>query len=93
MGILIRAIIYFGDLMSTALLVRALLSWFVRSGSNNLLIRIYGILHFITEPIVAPCRNFMAKHFNTGMFDFSIFVAMILIELVTRVLVRLLILL
>ena len=89
---LIRIVVYFGDVLSTALLVRALLSWFVRTGNRGLLGQIYGILYKITEPIVAPCRRLMNRYFNTGMFDFSIFVAMILINLVTRVAVRLLLL-
>ena len=87
MRVLVRAIIYFGDVLSTALFVRALMSWFVRGGSG-VLGKVYRILYRITEPIVAPCRKLMNRYFNTGMFDFSVFVAMILIELVTRVLVR-----
>ena len=88
---LARIIVYFGDVLSTALMLRAILSWFIRSG-NGIVTKIYGFLYKITEPIVSPCRSFMMKFFNTGMFDFSLIVAMILVELVTRVLVRILLL-
>ena len=88
---LARTILYFGNLLSTALVVRALLSWFVRFNGNNIISKIYEFLYKITEPIVSPIRNFMMNHFNTGMFDFSILVTMILIEVVTRILVRLLV--
>ncbi len=90
MIILARAILYFGEVMSTALIIRALLSWFVRSG-NQVVGKIYEILFKVTEPLVSPVRNFMMSHFNTGMFDFSILVTMILIEIVTRLVFRLLV--
>ncbi|MBP3816168.1 MAG: YggT family protein [Firmicutes bacterium] len=92
MLILARIIVYFGDFLSTALFIRAIMSWFVRGSGSGILNKIYGFLYGLTEPIVAPCRSFMDKHFNTGMFDFSIFVAMILVSLVTRLAVRLLLL-
>ena len=91
MVLLIRAISVFANLFTTALLVRALMSWVVGAfrGSGPVR-RIYDILCAFTEPIVGPVRNFMHSHFNTGMFDFSIFVTMILVELVSNVLIRVL---
>ena len=93
MSLLLTAIIRFGDIISTALLVRALMSWIVPISGAGLVRNIYDVLVRLTEPIVSPCRSFLNKYFNTGMVDFSVFVAMILVELVTRVLVRVLILL
>ena len=91
---LIRAIVWFGDILSFLLLVRALMSWFrIALSGNRIFSSINEIIFKLTEPLVAPVRSFMNKHINTGMIDFSIFVTMILVEVVTRVLVRLLILL
>ena len=92
MILLVQAIAWFGNLITTALFIRAIMSWFVRGYSGGTLAKFYDLLVRFTEPIVSPCRDFMSKHFNTGMFDFSIFVAMILVELVTRILIRILLL-
>ena len=91
MLILARIVVYFGNVISTALVLRAILSWFSRGG-NNMIYKVYSFLHAFTEPIVSPVRNLMSKYFNTGMFDFSIFVTMVLVSFVTRVIVRLLLL-
>ena len=92
MGIIVRAIIWFGDIISFLLLARALMSWLrIPLSGNKLFSSINEITYKLTEPLVAPVRRFMYEHVNTGMFDFSIFVTMILVEMVTRVLVRLLI--
>lgn len=86
---LARAIIYFGNIFTTALFIRAIMSWFVR-GRNDTLGTIYQYLVKFTEPVVSPCRNLLNKYLNTGMMDFSIFVAMLAVELVVRVVVRIL---
>ena len=46
--------------------------------------KIYDVVVMLTEPIVAPCRNILSKHFNTGIFDFSLLVAVLLVQIVTR---------
>ena len=89
---LARGLVYFGDIITTCLFARAILSWFVRGG-NGTLGTIYEYLVKFTEPIVSPCRKLLNKYLNTGMMDFSIFAAMILVELVVRVLVRVLLVL
>lgn len=90
---IIKAIVWFGDILSFLLLVRALMSWLrMPLGGSKWFSSIHEIIYKVTEPLVAPVRKFMYEHINTGMFDFSIFVTMILIEVVTRVLVRLLVL-
>jgi YggT family protein len=74
------------------LFARAVLSWFVnpyRSSSYGFLNQINGILLRITEPIVAPCRRLL-RNFNTGMFDFSIVVAMLAIVLIRNLLTMIL---
>ena len=89
MLVLVRTIIWFSQILTTALFIRAILSWLAR-GMGGVVYNVYIFLCKLTDPIVELVRNFMHSHFNTGMFDFSIFVAMILIEVVSTVLVRIL---
>ncbi len=86
-SILVRAIAWFADLLTTCMFVQALMSWFVRDYRSPLA-KVYAVLTQITSPIVEPVRKFMSR-FNTGPLDFSIVVAMILVEVVARVLIRL----
>lgn len=88
-NILIYAISWFANLLVTLLLVRALLSWFANN-PYSMLGKIYMVLVRLTEPIVMPCRRLLSR-FNTGMFDFSVLLAMLLIELVANLLIRLII--
>ena len=84
--ILCRAILIFSDLFVWALIIRAVFSWFVRdqySTSGE----IYMALIRFTEPVVAPCRKALSR-LNTGMFDFSVLLAMILVQAVARLLVN-----
>ena len=84
--ILCRAILIFSDLFVWALIIRAVFSWFVRdqySTSGT----IYMALIRFTEPVVAPCRKALSR-LNTGMFDFSVLLAMILVQAVARLLVN-----
>ena len=65
-----------------AIIARALASWFVQDPGNP----IVAMLNDITEPIVCPVRRFMP---STGMIDFSPLVALILLQILQRVLVSL----
>ena len=88
-SILIYAIYMFAEIISAAMVIRALLSWFARdpySPSG----KIYGALIRFTEPFVAPCRRLLSR-FNTGMIDFSLFLALILLQAITNLLIRLIV--
>ena len=65
-----------------AIIARALASWFVQDSSNP----IVAMLHDITEPIVGPIRRLMP---STGMIDLSPLIALILLQILQRVLVNL----
>ena len=84
--VLIRAIRLFAEVLELMLLARALLSWFVRDQYSTLG-KIYIAIIRFTEPIVAPCRRALSK-LNTGMFDFSVLLAMLLISAVSNILIR-----
>jgi YggT family protein len=91
MYVLSYAVYKFCDVLTMLLFARAILSWFVNPyrPSPYVLHRINEILIRITEPIVAPCRRLL-RNFNTGMFDFSIIVAMLAIVLVRNIVVMIL---
>ena len=64
------------EVLSLIILVRVILSW-VMPRPNTLT----NILDRITEPILSPIRHILPA---TGMFDFSPLVAMILLQLIAR---------
>lgn len=84
--VLCRAILLFSDLFVWALILRAVFSWFVRDQYSTLG-KIYMAMIKFTEPVVAPCRRALSR-LNTGMFDFSVLLAMILVQAVARLLVN-----
>ena len=85
--ILIRAIRLFSDIFTWMLVLRAILSWFARDQYSTIG-KIYIAVIRFTEPIVEPCRKALSR-LNTGMFDFSVFLAMILVQAVANILIML----
>ena len=88
MSTIINAVYIFSELLIWLILARCILSWFVRD-PYTVMGKIYGFTIKLTEPIVAPCRSLLSR-FNTGMFDFSLLVAFFLVEVVSRLIIRLL---
>jgi hypothetical protein len=82
-SILAYAVGKFGNLLVWLLVARAILSWFAADPYSSAR-KIYDVVVMLTEPIVAPCRSLLSKYLNTGMFDFSLLAAVILVQLVTR---------
>ncbi|MXY46933.1 MAG: YggT family protein [Chloroflexi bacterium] len=66
-----------------AILGRVLISWINISPDNPIVVIIYGI----TEPILAPIRRVVP---SIGMLDLSPMIALIIMMIVQRVLLRLL---
>ncbi len=64
------------QVLSAAVLLRAIFSWFVPPGSDNVIMR---FLRDVTEPILAPLRRVLP---TMGMLDLSPFVAMIILQVV-----------
>ena len=60
-----------------AIFIRVIISWTGMSPDNP----IYGVIHEITEPILAPIRQFMPR---IGMIDLSPMVAGFLLVLVAQ---------
>ncbi len=88
-GILVYAVYVFSNILMTALLVRAVMSWFVRDMYSPMG-KLYGLIINFTEPIVEPFRNLLSR-FNTGVLDFSLLLAMVAIEFATNIIIRLII--
>ena len=87
-SLLIRAVYWFARVLTLLMFAQALMSWFVRD-SGSPLEGIYRMITQITSPIVDPVRSFMSR-FNTGMFDFSIWVSMILVQTAANLIIWLL---
>jgi YggT family protein len=66
-----------------AIFIRIILSWIGMDPQNPVVV----FLHEITEPILAPIRQFMPR---MGMLDLSPMVAIILLSLIARFAARLL---
>jgi YggT family protein len=62
--------------LTVAIFLRAIFSWFVPPGSDNVIMR---LLRDVTEPVLAPLRRVLP---TMGMLDLSPFVAMILLQVV-----------
>ncbi|HLJ67958.1 MAG TPA: YggT family protein [Chloroflexota bacterium] len=65
-----------------AIIVRALLSWFMPAGGTGL----SRVLVDVTEPVLAPIRRLLP---SVGGIDFSPILAILLVQLVSRVLIAL----
>jgi YggT family protein len=66
-------------ILSTAIFLRAIFSWFVSPGSDNAIMR---FLVEITEPVIGPLRRVVP---TMGSLDLTPFVAMILLQLLGSV--------
>jgi YggT family protein len=67
--------------LSAAIFIRVLLSWFPIDPRNSLVTLLYDI----TEPILEPLRRVIPR---LGMFDLSPLVALLLIQLLGRLAVN-----
>jgi len=65
--------------LTVAIIFRAILSWFSPRPTNMLAVIIYRV----TEPVLAPLRRVIPR---VGMLDFSPLVAIILLQLIRRLL-------
>ncbi len=78
----IASLIFFVlQLMTFALVGRAILSWF----DPALRWPISRVLYDVTEPIVAPVRQILPR---TGFLDLSLFVTLILLQMLQRLLAQ-----
>ena len=67
------------EVLTIAIFLRIILSWF-SPGPTNILV---NILYQVTEPILAPLRRIIPK---VGLLDFSPMVAIVLLQLIAYLL-------
>jgi YggT family protein len=67
------------NILSIGIIARAIMSWFDPMGRTA----IQRVLIDLTEPIIAPIRRLVP---SMGMFDISPIVALIIIQVVSRLL-------
>ncbi len=67
------------EVLTIAIIFRAIISWFSPRPTNMLVV----ILHQVTEPILAPLRRIIPR---VGMMDFAPLAAIILLQVITRLL-------
>ena len=84
MDFVLRFIDVLFNLLTMAIIGRVLISWFNVSPSS----RIYRFLRDTTEPIMASIRRAMPR---TGMIDFSPIVALLALDIIRALLIRILI--
>ncbi|MGB3329376.1 MAG: YggT family protein [Thermomicrobiales bacterium] len=77
---IVSLVLWILNILSLLLIGRALISW-VDPGYNWSISR---ALYSATEPILSPIRQLMP---NTGMFDFSTVIAIVLIQVLSRLIV------
>ena len=70
----------FASVLTWAIIIRALLSWFSIGGVQP----VFRLLVEITEPVLAPIRRVLP---TAGMLDFSPLVALLLINVISGILV------
>jgi YggT family protein len=71
---------WLGWVLSAAIIIRVLLSWFAMGNIGG---PVFRLLDDVTEPILAPLRRVIP---TLGMFDLSPIVALILINFITQML-------
>ena len=69
------------EVLTLAIILRAILSWFSPSPTNVLAV----ILYKVTEPLLSPLRRIIPR---AGMFDFTPLAAIILLQLIASFLPR-----
>ena len=85
MSTAIKIIRIFLEVLSFFIFIRVILSWFIMSTRNRVVITIYQIFHQITEPILGPLHKIIP---NIGMIDITPIVAIILLYIIDMVLAR-----
>jgi len=87
--ILMQAISYFAQFIQILIFIRIILSW-IPIGRDSAFVR---LVYTITEPLLAPIRNLVAKSPLGGpgmMLDFSPLILMLLVHFVSNYLIMLL---
>jgi YggT family protein len=83
MNIAIQVIRIFLEVLSFAIFVRVIMSWFMMGTRNKYVLGLYQALHVVTEPILGPLRRIIP---TIGMVDISPMIAIILLYIIDMLL-------
>jgi YggT family protein len=84
--IIATAIYLFSDIVITLICVQAVMSWFTPYFGSTLS-RVYNVIAYLTEPFVRPFRGLCQRFTYSIGIDFSPLIAIIVIQVVARVLI------
>jgi YggT family protein len=87
-GVLVETVQTLVTVFSAMIVIRSLLSWFRPATYSRLYRDVVGTLDMLTEPLIGPIRNVLPA---TGGVDWSPLVALILLQIVGNLLVRILV--
>jgi len=79
------AIYQFVQVINFLIIVRVLMSWIVRDYRNP----VANFFYQVTEPLLAPFRALQQRLGIGGMLDFSPIIAMLAVQLVANMILRL----
>lgn len=82
MSYLPQTIVFIAYTINTLIFIRVVLSWLGNGESNWLT----SFVHEATEPLLSPVRKAMPR---TGMFDLSPLVAILLVDIIKKLLLQL----
>ncbi|SCZ76992.1 YggT family protein [Acidaminobacter hydrogenoformans] len=85
MTLLKTTMLYFLNLVVFLILIRAVLSWFIRDLRNPIAAFVYQI----TEPLLSPFRQIIQKLGYNGMIDFSPILLIITVQMLSNFILRL----
>lgn len=86
--LLIRTVHIMCRIVYAFLLVRCVCSWMYGMNSPAVA-KLHQLTTDLTEWLVSPCRKMISK-WNNGMFDWSVFLAFIVLEILETIVVRVL---
>ncbi len=78
-------IYYIIQVITIAIFARVVLSWFMVNPTSGFVVSLYQVLFQVTEPILGPLRRIIP---TIGMFDISPIVAIIVLQIIGRVLIQ-----
>ncbi len=79
------AVYQFVQVINFLIIVRVLMSWIVRDYRNP----VANFFYQVTEPLLAPFRALQQRLGIGGMLDFSPIIAMLAVQLVANMILRL----
>lgn len=85
-----KAINTFVNLVVTLICVGAVMSWFTPSFGPQLW-KIYSLIQSLTEPIIYPFRKLLWRFSSQMGIDFSPVIAILALQFIARVLIRILV--